>query len=164
MRTWAIDRFYIWRVLSVVAALFLMQLPFPYAVSQWQPQWMLCVALFWLWNHPSRFSLVWITLLALLTDYASGLPLGVHVVSFLVIAGLVIWRHNQLMHYDVSHQIFFSIILFACHMILMRIGFALCHLEWSWLMMFKSLISTCLVWTLCIWRFNFHGFWFAHVG
>jgi rod shape-determining protein MreD len=164
MRVWALDQFYIWRIASMLVAFFLMQLPLPYALSQWQPQWVLLVCLFWLWNHPSRFSLLWVGIIALMTDYASGLPLGVHVVSFVLLAGLVIWRHNQIMHYDFSHQLLFSIFLFICNIFMTRVSFELCHLEWSWMIMLKTQISTCLLWACCIWRFNFHGFWFAHVG
>lgn len=164
MRAWALDRFYILRVVSIVVALLLIQLPFSYALSQWQPQWVLLVCLFWLWNHPSRFSMVWVAFAAALVDYLTGLPVGVHVISFILLAGIIIWRHNQIMHFDLSHQYFFSIFLFICNILLLRLGFALCHVEWSWMVMLKSQVSTCLIWMLCIWRFNFHGFWFAHVG
>jgi|GEM_PF-3549294 len=164
MRVWALDRFYIWRIITVIVAFFLMQLPLPYVWSQWQPQWVLLVCLFWLWNHPSRFSLLWVALVGLMADYISGLPLGIYVASFLVLAGVIIWRYNQLMHFDLLHQCFFSIFLFICNMIVMRIGFGLCHLEWSWIVILKSQLSTCLIWLVCIWQFNFHGFWFTHVG
>ena len=164
MHSWVLDRWYVWRVLSAMAALCLMQLPLPYALNQWQPQWVLMVCFFWLWTHPSRFSMVWVVLVAFITDYVSGLPLGVHAMSFIVLAGVVIWKHNQLMHFDLLHQFFFSMILILCYLMLMRISFELCQLEWSWIVMLKTQISTCLLWTFCIWRFNFHEFWFYYVG
>jgi rod shape-determining protein MreD len=163
MRTWALDQFYIWRLLSVVAALGLMQLPLPLGVSAWQPQWVLMVCLFWLWLHPTKLSILWIVFVGVMVDYVSGLPIGIHVMCFLVVIGLVLWKHYQLMHFNRLHQFFFSIVLFLCYFLMMRLGFAMCQLEWSWVMMLQTFVSTCVLWTLCIMRFNFHGFWFNYV-
>jgi rod shape-determining protein MreD len=163
MRQWALDQRYIWRLVSVIAAWCLMQIPLPYALQGWQPQWVLMVCLFWLWVHPSRFSFFWIVLVGFITDYLSGLPLGVHAVGLVVVAGLMIWKHYQWMHSDRLHQFIFSIILFLCYFMMMRFSFELCHLKWSWVMMLKTQITTCVLWAACIWKLNFHTFWFNYV-
>ena len=163
MRVWALDQWYVWRLLSLFVALCLMQLPFSAAASAWQPQWLLMVCLFWMWIHPSKLSIVLIFLVAVMADFLSGLPFGVYVMSLLVVVFIVRFKHDQLKHFNRLHQIIFSMILFLCYFMMMRIGFLLCQLEWSSVMMLKTFISTCLLWMICILRFNFHGFWFNYV-
>ena len=85
-----------------------MQLPLPAGWSAWQPQWVLITCLFWLWNHPSRFALPWVVVVAVLTDYLSGLPLGIHVLSYLFMAGMVLWLYRKLMHFNVTQHCVFS--------------------------------------------------------
>lgn len=163
MRMWALDRYYYLRVMSFLLAWMLMQMPMSESIANFRPQWVLMTLMWWLWNKPSRLTLPWVVTIALITDYLSGLPLGVHVLSFIVVAGCVQWLFPKLMHFNRWQQCLFSIALLALNLFVLRLGFFMTHVDWSWPAMIETHVATLLVWMAMAWAFNFHAYWFAHV-
>lgn len=163
MRMWVFDQYYCFRVTSFLLAWMLMQMPLPHAIASCRPQWVLITLLWWLWCKPSRISLLWIVAIGIMTDYLSGLPMGIHVTSFVALAGCVTWLHRKLMHFNIVQQILFSIVLLSLNTVVLRFGFFITHMTWLWAALLATQVTTLCVWVGLLFAFNFHQYWFAHV-
>ena len=125
---------------------------------------MLLVCLFWIWIAPARIHLGWVVILGLLTDYLAGLPLGIFTINFVLLTAFIQYYHKKLQQFRLNQQLIFSGLLLVVNLLMLLVCFRVCHVPWVWHIMLLQQASTMIIWSVVLVFFDFHHYWFAHVG
>lgn len=94
-----IERWRLYQALSLIAAVTLSAWPLPEWLTPWQPHWIAMVMIFWIIAQTGKagFGMVWAAGLA--SDLIAGNWLGIHVVSYSIIAYLCT-RFYRTLHFS----------------------------------------------------------------
>ena len=111
-----IESWRIYQVLSLVAALALSAWPLSDPYVPWQPQWVAMVVIFWITVQPMKagFGMVWAA--GLLNDLVAGSWIGIHVLSYCLIAFLCIRFYRVLQLSGTLQKLFPVGLLLVLHM------------------------------------------------
>lgn len=108
-----------WRLcqaLSLIAAAALSAWPLPEWLTPWQPHWIALVMIFWVVAQPEKagFGMVWAAGLA--SDLIAGNWIGIHIVSYSIIAYLCT-RFHRTLYFSSSMQTSLPVgLLLALHL------------------------------------------------
>ncbi|NEX17429.1 MAG: rod shape-determining protein MreD [Halochromatium sp.] len=91
-------------MLTLVLALILSILPMPNWASDYQPQWVTLILIYWCLRWPTRFGIFSGFALGIAQDVISGALLGEHALSFSVIAYLVGELHRRIRAFPLWQQ------------------------------------------------------------
>lgn len=111
-----IEPWRIYQALSLAAALALSAWPLSDLYALWQPQWVAMTMIFWIIAQPGKagFGMAWAA--GLLSDLVAGNWIGIHVLSYCVIAFLCIRFHRALQLSSTLQKLFPVSLLLVLHM------------------------------------------------
>ncbi|PCJ47833.1 MAG: rod shape-determining protein MreD [Gammaproteobacteria bacterium] len=83
-------------IISFVIATVMMLFPLPDFLIWWRPNWLLMVFIYWIIALPHRIGIVTGWMLGIISDVTLGSVLGVHGLTFALIAYLILIMTNRL--------------------------------------------------------------------
>ena len=151
MRT--INQTPVWLVcISFVAGILLTIFPLPQWLVWWRPQWMLMILFFWVITAPTYYGVGVAWVVGLLTDMATGTPLGQHALPFVVLVYIALKTHVILSHSPRFQQAilvgFFALAFILLQSLILHFRGLPAHV-WLWgLSVFPTIIFWPLVFSL----------------
>lgn len=100
----ALPRAGLFLLLTLVAALTLTILPMPSWASDFRPQWVTLILIYWCLVRPTRFGVFSGFALGIAQDLVSGALLGEHALSLSVVAYLAGGLHRRIRAFPLSQQ------------------------------------------------------------
>jgi len=76
----------------------------PLVLGYLRPDWVLLVIMYWVLALPNRIGMFWALAVGLLADVMTGIPLGVHAMSFTLVAYLLLLQYQKIRMYSLSQQ------------------------------------------------------------
>jgi len=140
--------------LSFTVALILSVFPLPMAMRWWRPEFVLLVAIYWIFFMPQSLSLVMLCVLGLFQDLLEGVPFGQHSLALVIVAYICILSYQRVSNFSLFKQAGWVFIL---------IGIAQLTDNWVQGMAGRQLygaqflyaaITSALLWPLCSWWLN----------
>ncbi|VFP84246.1 Rod shape-determining protein MreD [Candidatus Erwinia haradaeae] len=148
--------------LSFVFAIIIQIIPFPEKLLLFRPSWLFLVMIYWILTFPSRINIFTGFSIGLITDMICGSTLGIHALSFSIIAYLVanqcyffrncvLWQQAILV---IGLSCVMDVMVFWSEYCLMRVVFYPEHLWssvingilWPWLCSFmKKICHKCSI-------------------
>ncbi len=116
MKTSAIGGWVI--LLSFAVTLMLTVMPLPAFAAPWRPAWALMVCIFWCMEVPHRIGIGITWMVGLILDVLMSSVLGLHALSFTIIAYIVVRTYRWTRIFPLFQQAFFIGILLALEMLL----------------------------------------------
>lgn len=111
-----IERWRLYQALSLIAAATLSAWPLPEWLAPWQPHWVAMVMIFWIITQTGKagFGMVWVA--GLTSDLIAGNWIGIHIVSYSIIAYLCT-RFYRTLHFSSSLETSLPVgLLLALHL------------------------------------------------
>ena len=147
---------YVIMVFSFLLALLCSVFPLPMDMRWWRPEFVLVVAIFWMFFMPQAMSLVALCLLGLFQDLLEGVPLGQHSLGLLIVAYICVLSYQRVSNFSLWKQATWVFVL---------VGLAQLTDNWVQGMagrplsgaqfLYPALTSACL-WPLCSLWLNLH--------
>ena len=131
------DRYFFWRIFTMLIAMALSILPLPVWASYIWPNWLLFTLCVWLMIHPNYLCLSAIWCMGLFMDLLLASPLGLHAFGFVIVAYLIMRWYRQLLHFPIWQQTL-AIGLFT---LIVQVLAIFCHLLFATSISFKTLFA-----------------------
>lgn len=98
---------------TFIVAMLLSVYPLPFAWRWWRPEFVLMVAIYWIFTQPLRLSLLALCLIGIFQDVLEGTPLGQHGLALVIVAyiGLLSWQRVR--NYSLWQQSCWVFVLIA---------------------------------------------------
>jgi rod shape-determining protein MreD len=91
-------------VASLIASLFLTILPMPDGTSEFRPQWVALVLIYWCLNAPRHTGVFWAFGTGIVVDVLSGSVLGQHALTLSVVGYLAVELHQRILPFPLWQQ------------------------------------------------------------
>lgn len=91
-------------LVTVLVALVASTALFPASLTQWRPEWLAMLVVYWVLRAPQRFGILTAWSLGLLLDVLQGSLLGIHAMALSLLAALVLTAHQRLQMYPLPQQ------------------------------------------------------------
>ena len=95
---------YLLIALSFVLALVLSVYPLPMDMRWWRPEFVLLVAIYWIFFMPQNFSLLLLCALGLFQDLLEGVPFGQHSLGLVIVAYICMLSYQRVSNFSVWKQ------------------------------------------------------------
>lgn len=107
-----------WVTWAVIASTFLVAMllsvyPLPIGWRWWRPEFVLMVAIYWIFAQPLRISLVALCLLGVFQDVLEGTPLGQHGLALVIVAYICLLSWQRVRNYSLWQQSCWVFVLIA---------------------------------------------------
>jgi rod shape-determining protein MreD len=151
------SRLYFLVALSFLIALFLSVFPLPLSLRWWRPEFVLLVALYWIFFMPLKISLLGLAALGLFQDLLESVPFGQHSLGLVIVAYIGVLTYQRLVNYSLWQQslwIFALVLLAQCTdtWVQTMMGQSLSGLQF-----FYSAFTSALLWPLLVRGMNYYA-------
>jgi rod shape-determining protein MreD len=107
-----------WVTWAVIGSTFLVAMllsvyPLPIGWRWWRPEFVLMVAIYWIFAQPLRMSLVALCLLGVFQDVLEGTPLGQHGLALVIVAYICLLSWQRVRNYSLWQQSCWVFVLIA---------------------------------------------------
>lgn len=139
---------------SFLVALVLSVYPLPMDMRWWRPEFVLVVAIYWIFFMPLTVSFTLLCLLGLFQDLLEGVPFGQHSLGLVIVAYICILSYQRVRNFSIWRQASWVFVL---------VGIAQLTDNWVQGMAGRPLsggqflypaLTSALVWPLCLWWLN----------
>lgn len=135
---------------SFFVALILSVYPLPMDMRWWRPEFVLLIAIYWIFAIPLRVSMVFLCILGLFQDLLEGVPFGQHSLGLVIVAYVSILSYQRVRNFPVWKQSCWVFVLIAIaqltdNWVQGMAGRPLSGLQF----LYPALTSACL-WPLCL--------------
>lgn len=89
---------------TFLVALVLAVYPLPLDWRWWRPEFVVLVAIYWIFTIPLRTSLVLLCILGLFQDLLEGVPLGQHGLALVIVAYICLLSYQRVRNYPLWQQ------------------------------------------------------------
>ncbi len=90
--------------LSLVVALILSVYPLPMGMRWWRPEFVLVVAIYWIFYMPLTVSFTFLCALGLFQDLLEGVPFGQHSLGLVIVAYICILSYQRVRNFSIFRQ------------------------------------------------------------
>lgn len=90
--------------LSFLAALVLSVYPLPMDMRWWRPEFVLVVAIYWMFFMPLTISFLLLSLLGLFQDLLEGVPFGQHSLGLVIVGYICILSYQRVRNFSLMRQ------------------------------------------------------------
>jgi rod shape-determining protein MreD len=151
------SRFYFLVALSFLIALIFSVFPLSFSLSWWRPEFVLLVALYWIFFMPLKISLLSLGFLGLFQDLLESVPFGQHSLGLVIVAYIGVLSYQRLVNYSLWQQSFWIFIL---------VSIVQCTDTWvqtmmgqslSGLQFFYSALTSALLWPSIVRGMNYYA-------
>lgn len=145
-----------WRVHTAILVSFLVALTlgiFPlYDVLQWwRPEFVLLVAIYWLYNAPDHLSLVLLCAVGLFQDVLEGAPFGQHGLSMALVAYVCLLSQSRIRKLSLAKQMLLVFILVAGAQVADNWVQSMAGLPLAGTKLFFPAVASALAWPIVRW-------------
>lgn len=136
---------------TIILATFLVgfmlsQLPLPQVAEWFRPEWVVMIMIYWVMALPERVGLGSAAVVGLGLDLIKGSPLGLNVISLLIICYLALLLHKRLRMFPLVQQAMMVMILVAINQMLLNWVHGLMGTRGDSLMFLVPAVMSALLW------------------
>jgi rod shape-determining protein MreD len=95
---------YLVMALSFLLALILSVYPLPMGMRWWRPEFVLVVAIYWIFFMPLTVSFTLLCVLGLFQDLLEGVPFGQHSLGLVIVAYICILSYQRVRNFSIWRQ------------------------------------------------------------
>ncbi|WP_062066740.1 rod shape-determining protein MreD [Cellvibrio sp. OA-2007] len=140
--------------LSFVAALILSVYPLPMDMRWWRPEFVLVVAIYWIFFMPLTISFTLLCALGLFQDLLEGVPFGQHSLGLIIVAYICILSYQRVRNFSIGRQSAWIFVLVGIAQLTDNWVQGMAGRQLSGIQFLYPAITSALLWPVCSWWLN----------
>lgn len=146
---------------SLLVALVLSVFPLPMEWRWWRPEFVLLVAIYWVFFMPLTVSFLLLCLLGLFQDLLEGVPFGQHSLGLVIVAYICILSYQRVRNFSLPRQTLTIFVLVAAAQLIDHWVQSMAGRPLSGFQFLYSALTSALIWPLCAgslnrWTHHYH--------
>jgi len=141
-------------LVSLLAALLLSVYPLPMEFRWWRPEFVLMVALYWIFFMPIRVSFTFLCLLGMFQDLLEGVPFGQHSLGLVIVAYIAILSYQRVRNFSIWRQSGWIFILIGIAQLTDNWVQGMAGRPLSGIQFLYPALTSALLWPACNWWLN----------
>lgn len=140
--------------LSFVAALILSVYPLPMDMRWWRPEFVLVVAIYWIFFMPLTISFTLLCVLGLFQDLLEGVPFGQHSLGLVIVAYICILSYQRVRNFSIGRQSAWIFVLVGIAQLTDNWVQGMAGRQLSGIQFLYPALTSALLWPVCSWWLN----------
>ena len=140
--------------LSFLAALILSVYPLPMDMRWWRPEFVLVVAIYWIFFMPLTISFTLLCALGLFQDLLEGVPFGQHSLGLIIVAYVCILSYQRVRNFSIGRQSAWIFVLVGIAQLTDNWVQGMAGRQLSGIQFLYPAITSALLWPVCSWWLN----------
>lgn len=140
--------------LSFLAALILSVYPLPMDMRWWRPEFVLVVAIYWIFFMPLTISFTLLCALGLFQDLLEGVPFGQHSLGLIIVAYICILSYQRVRNFSIGRQSAWIFVLVGIAQLTDNWVQGMAGRQLSGIQFLYPAITSALLWPVCSWWLN----------
>lgn len=139
---------------SVLAALVLSVYPLPMDMRWWRPEFVLIVAIYWIFFMPLTVSFTLLCALGLFQDLLEGVPFGQHSLGLVIVAYICILSYQRVRNFSIWRQSAWIFVLVGIAQLTDNWVQGMAGRPLSGVQFLYPALTSALLWPVCSWWLN----------
>lgn len=139
---------------SLLVALLLSVYPLPMELRWWRPEFVLMVALYWIFFMPIRVSFTLLCVLGLFQDLLESVPFGQHSLGLVIVAYIAILSYQRVRIFSIWRQSGWIFILIGIAQLTDNWVQGMAGSPLSGIQFLYPALTSALLWPVCNWWLN----------
>ena len=140
--------------LSFVVALILSVYPLPMDMRWWRPEFVLVVAIYWIFFMPLTISFTLLCVLGLFQDLLEGVPFGQHSLGLVIVAYICILSYQRVRNFSIGRQSAWIFVLVGIAQLTDNWVQGMAGRQLSGIQFLYPALTSALLWPVCSWWLN----------
>lgn len=140
-------RLFFYQIVTILFSVLLLFVPVPEFFVWFKPDWVLLNLIFWSVFIEGSIPLLIVWVLGFSVDAVSGIALGTHAFSYILVLSLAFFLKTQMSLFTNAQRLFFVIILMSAHQIIFSMALAFVGHQ-SIIFYWGPIMSTVIAWPL----------------
>lgn len=140
--------------LSFLAALVLSVYPLPMDMRWWRPEFVLVVAIYWIFFMPLTVSFALLCVLGLFQDLLEGVPFGQHSLGLVIVAYICILSYQRVRNFSIGRQSAWIFVLVGIAQLTDNWVQGMAGRPLSGIQFLYPALTSALLWPVCSWWLN----------
>ena len=136
---------------SVIVALLLSVYPLPMDMRWWRPEFVLVVAIYWIFLMPTTVSFTLLCALGVFQDLLEGVPFGQHSLGLVIVAYICILSYQRVRNFSILRQAAWVFILVGVAQLTDNWVQGMAGRPLSGVQFLYPALTSALIWPLCSW-------------
>lgn len=136
---------------SVIVALLLSVYPLPMDMRWWRPEFVLVVAIYWIFLMPMTVSFTLLCALGVFQDLLEGVPFGQHSLGLVIVAYICILSYQRVRNFSTLRQAAWVFILVGIAQLTDNWVQGMAGRPLSGVQFLYPALTSALIWPLCSW-------------
>jgi rod shape-determining protein MreD len=139
---------------SFLVALVLSVYPLPMGIRWWRPEFVLLVAIYWIFLMPLTMSFTLLCLLGLFQDLLEGVPFGQHSLGLVIVAYVCILSYQRVRNFSIWRQSGWIFVLVGVAQLTDNWVQGMAGRPLSGIQFLYPALTSALLWPACHWWLN----------
>jgi len=139
---------------SFLVALVLSVYPLPMGIRWWRPEFVLLVAIYWIFLMPLTMSFTLLCLLGLFQDLLEGVPFGQHSLGLVIVAYVCILSYQRVRNFSIWRQSGWIFVLVGVAQLTDNWVQGMAGRPLSGIQFLYPALTSALLWPVCHWWLN----------
>ncbi|MCE3251649.1 MAG: rod shape-determining protein MreD [Cellvibrio sp.] len=139
---------------SFLVALVLSVYPLPMDMRWWRPEFVLLVAIYWIFFMPLTVSFILLCILGLFQDLLEGVPFGQHSLGLVIVAYICILSYQRVRNFSIWRQSGWIFVLVGVAQLTDNWVQGMAGRPLSGIQFLYPALSSALLWPVCHWWLN----------
>jgi rod shape-determining protein MreD len=139
---------------SFLVALVLSVYPLPMDMRWWRPEFVLLVAIYWIFFMPLTVSFILLCILGLFQDLLEGVPFGQHSLGLVIVAYICILSYQRVRNFSIWRQSGWIFVLVGVAQLTDNWVQGMAGRPLSGIQFLYPALSSALLWPACHWWLN----------
>lgn len=141
-------------VFSFLLALILSVYPLPMDMRWWRPEFVLVVAIYWIFFMPLTVSFTLLCVLGLFQDLLEGVPFGQHSLGLVIVAYICILSYQRVRNFSIWRQSGWIFVLVGVAQLTDNWVQGMAGRPLSGIQFLYPALTSALLWPVCHWWLN----------
>ncbi|HCS65588.1 MAG TPA: rod shape-determining protein MreD [Cellvibrio sp.] len=141
-------------VVSFLVALILSVYPLPMDMRWWRPEFVLVVAIYWIFFMPLTVSFTLLCALGLFQDLLEGVPFGQHSLGLVIVAYICILSYQRVRNFSIWRQSAWIFVLVGIAQLTDNWVQGMAGRPLSGVQFLYPALTSALLWPVCYWWLN----------
>lgn len=139
---------------SFLVALVLSVYPLPMDMRWWRPEFVLVVAIYWIFFMPLTVSFTLLCILGLFQDLLEGVPFGQHSLALVIVAYICILSYQRVRNFSIWRQSGWIFVLVGIAQLTDNWVQGMAGRPLSGIQFLYPALTSALLWPVCSWWLN----------
>jgi len=139
---------------SFLVALVLSVYPLPMGMRWWRPEFVLVVAIYWIFFMPLTVSFTFLCVLGLFQDLLEGVPFGQHSLGLVIVAYVCILSYQRVRNFSIWRQSGWIFVLVGVAQLTDNWVQGMAGRPLSGIQFLYPALTSALLWPMCHWWLN----------